>query len=101
MFQTLAIRLRLNYLLTIGSRVFLNSTFHGIAGILISRKLIDCDCLDNFKADLLRFLITFVRRLVSDYFKYLKFGGIVHLFTNIKLDEYNENSFISVKNHSK
>ena len=55
-----------NYLLTIGSRLFLNSTFHEIAGILICRKLFDRDCLGNFKTDLLRLLITFVRRLISD-----------------------------------
>ena len=55
-----------NYLLTIGSRVFLNSTFHEIACILISRKLFDRDCLGNFKTDLLTLLITFVRRLISD-----------------------------------
>ena len=42
------------YLLTISSRVFLNPTFHGITVILISRKLIDRECLHNFRADLIR-----------------------------------------------
>ena len=38
-----------NYLLTISSRVFLNSIFHEIVGIFIYRKLIDRDYLDKFK----------------------------------------------------